>query len=79
MIIKVRYEETVERRHQVEIDEEEFLEWANEGAVAAGRSLYATAADAAPLLKEFLEAGGDHDWADPNSEGYDLELLEATL
>lgn len=84
MIAKVKYEETIVREAQVEVDEEEFLDWVN-GAADADEA-FATVSEAleadSDLLKEFLEDGDPHVWqqaSDPSGLGYDQNLLEASL
>lgn len=80
MIVKVKYAETVNREAQVEVDDEEFLEYANREG-----DNFETAEEAAQvvgLLKEFLEDGSPHVWQeanDPSCMGYDHDLLEAEL
>lgn len=86
MIVKVKYEETVERQAQVEVDEDEFMEFANLGYAGQGGRPFTSITEALGeepnLLKEFFEAGGMDSWAvanDPSGLGYDQNLLEATL
>jgi len=81
MIVKVKYDETVSREAMVEVDDEEFMLWANDGDAHS----YTTPAEAIAaepgLLKEFLE-DGSVDWQqanDPSGMGYDQTITEAEL
>lgn len=84
MIVKVKYEETVSREAQVEIDEDEFLAWANDGyGEGTGYpTAFAALSEEPGLLKEWLEDGDADVWQqanDPSCMGYDHTLLEADL
>lgn len=81
MRVNIKYEETIERTTTFEIDEQDFLEWANEGYGDRGYDTVAAAvAGESGLLKEYLEAGATVEWATAgDGYGYDQNLLEVTL
>lgn len=82
MIVKVKYEETVSREAQVEVDDEEFMLWANDGDAHNYASPAEAIAAEPGLLKEFLEDGDSYVWQqanDPSGQGYDHTLAEADL
>lgn len=81
MIVKVQYQETILRQGQVEIDDQEFLEYVN-GRLAEGDcpGIEVALDEHAEMLQDFLEDGNPHDWQvanDPSGMGYDHSLLEA--
>lgn len=82
MIVKVKYQETVSREAQVEVDDDEFMLWANDGDAHSYATPEQAIAAEPGLLKEFLKDQPDYVWQqanDPSCMGYDHELLEADL
>jgi hypothetical protein len=87
MQIKVKYTETYDREHKVTINDDEFLEFLNEGASEPYGSIGEAQSDLGEgfnsQVTEYLDCGDDDEWVgpalDPFANVFDRKLVDVEV